>query len=181
MTRKCLTDDKYGKLIRRLDEVKRRVDEGTLPYDSIMSAFTLIIEGEFPKPIFKRDLCKERGYTLIEEGPQHPEGVTVADLELREFLNYDEKYISGKELQKRAVELNARLGQHTVEYLLEHQTEIPEDWRGTYLVFPRTIWQFSDGSRDVPCLGWRDGRWQLSFPWLGCDWSSLYRFAVVSK
>lgn len=181
MTRHSVSDDQYGNLTRRLDEVKRRVDEGTLPHDSIMSALALIIEGDIPKPLFVRDMRKERGYTLIEEGPQHPKGVMVADLKLKEFLNHDETYIRGEELKKRAVRLNANLGQHTAEYLLEYQTEIPEDWRGIYIVFIGTIWQFSDGSCDVSCLRWRDGRWQLSFPWLGCDWSSSYRFAVVSK
>ncbi|KKU77499.1 MAG: hypothetical protein UY12_C0031G0007 [Parcubacteria group bacterium GW2011_GWA2_47_8b] len=47
MTRKCVTDDQYGQLQRRLDEVARRVDEGTLPFDSVMRALQSFIEGKF--------------------------------------------------------------------------------------------------------------------------------------
>lgn len=47
MTRKCVTDEQYGNLNRRLDEVKRRVDEGTLPYDQTMSALQAFIEQRF--------------------------------------------------------------------------------------------------------------------------------------
>jgi len=38
MTRKRVPDDQYGKLCRRLDEVKRRADEGSVDYDATMVA-----------------------------------------------------------------------------------------------------------------------------------------------
>lgn len=45
MTRKCVADDKYGSLCRRLDEVKRRVDEGTVDYDATMDGLQFLAEG----------------------------------------------------------------------------------------------------------------------------------------
>src|SRR3989344_3445756 len=45
MTRKFVTDDQYGKLQRRLEEVARRVDEGTLPLDTTIDALQVLIEG----------------------------------------------------------------------------------------------------------------------------------------
>ena len=47
MTRKRVTDDQYGQLQRRMDEVARRVDEGTLPFDLTMRALQSFIEGKF--------------------------------------------------------------------------------------------------------------------------------------
>lgn len=82
------------------------------------------------------------------------------------FLNYDEKSITGSELEKRAGKLGADLGQHTTEWLLDHQNEIPEEWRRYYFVFPGSVWQDSDGGRRVPYLGWYGDRWCLDFGWL---------------
>ncbi|MFH1978878.1 MAG: hypothetical protein ABII97_00610 [Patescibacteria group bacterium] len=47
MTRKCVTDDEYGKLKRRLEEVSRRIDEGTIPFERTMAALQIVIEGKF--------------------------------------------------------------------------------------------------------------------------------------
>lgn len=46
MTRRCVPDDQYASISRRLDELKRRVDEGTIPYEPAMNALTPIIEGK---------------------------------------------------------------------------------------------------------------------------------------
>lgn len=114
-----------------------------------------------------------------KEGPLHPEGVTVSDFELREFLYRDEKYITGKKLQKRAGELDENFGLHTAEYLLEHQEEIPHDWRGKYFIFPATELRYSDGCRCVPYLYWDDGRWLLGFRWHDDKFGSDDRLMAV--
>lgn len=161
--------EKYFEVDGLLSEIKRQLrhkDGYTGDIDALSGHLQLAVEREFVSPLFKRDMRKERGYKLIEEGSQHPEGVAVADLERKEFFNFDESYITGKELQKRARKLNANLGQHTAEYLLEHQDEISEDWRDTYLVFPGTVWRRSGDIRLVPCLHWYDGRWSMRFLWL---------------
>ncbi len=46
MTRKSVTDEQYGRLQRRLGELARRVDEGSVEYDSTMSALQLLVEGK---------------------------------------------------------------------------------------------------------------------------------------
>lgn len=117
------------------------------------------------KPRFLRDMSKERGWTLEEEGPKHPEGLTGLDLRVQEFLNYDEKFITGEEFQKRAQKLNAGFGQHMVEYLLGHQIEIPAEWRKFYLAFPGTVWRGAH-SCYVPVLSWHASGWLLYFFWL---------------
>lgn len=47
MTRRCVTDEQYAALDRRLDEVKRRVDEGTLPFQATMDCLQTLVEGKF--------------------------------------------------------------------------------------------------------------------------------------
>jgi len=46
MTRKNVADDQYGQLCRRLGEVARRVDEGSIPFDTTMQSLQLIVEGD---------------------------------------------------------------------------------------------------------------------------------------
>lgn len=181
MTRRSVTDDQYGKLTRRIDELRRRVDEGTLPYNPTMGALTLIIEGELPRPLFKRDMRKERGYELIKEGPLHPKGVEVDDLALQGFLNQGEDSISGDELKERAIQLNANFGQHTIEHLLEHQHEIPKVWRNKFLVFPGTIWRYSSGELSVTGIFWLSRRWVMYFDWLESRFNSGSRLVCLDR
>jgi len=47
MTRKCVDDGQYGLLWRRLDEVARRVDEGTIPFDKTMRVLQAVAEGHY--------------------------------------------------------------------------------------------------------------------------------------
>lgn len=45
MTPRSVTDEEYGKLCRRIDEVKRRVKEGPLDYKRTMNKLQEMIEG----------------------------------------------------------------------------------------------------------------------------------------
>ena len=49
MTRKRVTDEEYGRLSRRLSELSRRVDEGTLPFEATMAELQRLIEGQEAK------------------------------------------------------------------------------------------------------------------------------------
>jgi len=80
MTRKCVEDDKYGRLWRRLDELARRVDEGTLELYRVMEILKHTIEGKMP------DLLSSGGLVLtklqsvtIEVGPHIRELLTKLD------------------------------------------------------------------------------------------------------
>ena len=103
-------------------------------------------------------------WKLIKEGTKPKK---FPKLELVEFLEKGESYINGEEIIKRAVKLKADLNQYHAEYLLEHQDEIPEEWREFCIVFPATVWRHRGGRRYVPCLRWDGDRWYLSFDWLG--------------
>lgn len=102
-------------------------------------------------------------------------------LELVEFLEQGETFISGQELVKRAKKRNALLGQRHAEALLRNQGVIPEEWRNYYLVFPGSVLQDPGSYRGVPCLAWRGDRWCLDFGWLGDDFDSGGRLALPRK
>jgi len=132
-------------------------DEGGLAMDEIVAA----VARKF-KP-FVRDMVQE-GWTLLENTTKPI--VSIDKLEPVPFLKDSESYVGGEEMARRSLELHANLGQHQAEYMLEHQADIPEEFRQYVLVFPGTIWRNRDGLRNVPCLGWDGERWYLDFGWL---------------
>jgi len=127
---------------------------------------------------FKYDMAKYN-WTLLEDvsfdGKQF-----IPDLV--EFLQFGESPINGEVMKQRAKELNAHLGQHHAEYLLEHKDLIPEEWRGKYyLPFPGTVWQASVDNCLIPCLFWLGARWCLDFRWLGLRWCVRVRLVGIRK
>ena len=48
--------------------------------------------------LFERDMRNERGYELIDEGPQHLEGATIDNFKLQDFFECYEERIIGKKL-----------------------------------------------------------------------------------
>ena len=142
-----------------------------------LTAFKRFLRKENPweKPLFQYDKTKD-GWTLLEDVPFS--GAFVPDI--KEFLKSNESYVNGEVMKQRAKELNAHLGQHHAEYLLEHQDLIPKEWRGKYyLVFSGTVWQDRGGYRSVPYLRWYGGRWYLYFVWLGSGWCSSGRLVCL--
>jgi hypothetical protein len=57
MTRKCVSDAERGQLASRLNELFRRVDEGTTPFDSTMKSLQDIIEGKFSTNKTEKEDC----------------------------------------------------------------------------------------------------------------------------
>ena len=124
---------------------------------------------------FDRDMTKENWQLLEDVKGDIPEGISTLNLELIPFLNEGESSVNGEEMKNRSKDLKANHGQKLAELLLRNQSQIPKEWRQFYLAFPGTVWQSSRGDRNVPYLGWLDGRWYLNFRWLDNDWHSLVR------
>lgn len=182
MTRQSVTDDQYGRLWRRLKEIARRVDEGSISLDKTMDSLQLIVEGKFNEasaPVFVNDKTKD-GWILLEHASRR---ITSAqNLELVSFLKRGENSIGGEEMVRRArVELDANYGQEDAEWLLDHQDEIPVEFRKYYLVFTGTVWRDSLGRRLVPYLVWDGGGWCLRFGWLAFGWRSDDRLVRLRK
>jgi hypothetical protein len=62
------------------------------------------------------------------------------------------------------------LNANALDYLLEHQDLIPEEWEGKYVYFWGTIYRNADVSLYVRYLYWGGGRWGCDCLWLGRDW-----------
>lgn len=65
MTRKRVEDDQYGQLWRRLTEVARRVDEGSILFDATMENLTKIIENRPLDP--SAPLGEDRVDALVDD------------------------------------------------------------------------------------------------------------------
>ncbi|MEX0877473.1 MAG: hypothetical protein WDZ40_01255 [Candidatus Spechtbacterales bacterium] len=176
--------EKYFEADGKLAEIKRQLrQKGGYPkdIDALISHLQLAVEGEFTAPRFKRDMSKEAGWTLGSDVGFEPAISSVDQLELVQFFNYGEDYISGEELEKRAKKLNANFGHKHAEWLLENQNKIPESWRQTFLPFPGTIWWDLNGNRRVSRLLWAHGLWHLGFSLLDNGFYSHQRLLRLSK
>lgn len=146
--------------------------------DAILDQFAEIM-ARANAATFIHDKAKD-GWTLLENVGRRI--TSVRDLELVPFLKGGEDYINGEEMARRArMELDANLGQSDAEYMLEHQDEIPAEFRKYYLVFPGTVWRDADGDRYVPYLRWSGGRWVLRFFWFDGGWHSSVRLVRPRK
>ena len=114
---------------------------------------------------------RKGGWELIEDTPveDNPE------LELVEFLEEGELSVTGGVMFDRAKKLGNRAGQQHLERLLAQQESIPKEWRPYYLVAPGTQWCNYNDSLYVPCLDYRDGRWDLIWDWLAYQWGPTDR------
>lgn len=89
--------------------------------------------------------------------------------ELVPILAEGESSVSGGTMVARAQELGANLGQEDGQFILEHQDEIPQEFRGRiYLVF--TAWRFPSLPQYVAYLLWHGHRWYQHWYWLVPDW-----------
>lgn len=177
--------DLYYDLDGQLNEIKRQLRQNSgYPFDpmALKRHLQKAVEGKFDgvAPAFVYNKTKD-GWTLIENTPRRI--TSVRDLELVTFLKNGEVSVKGEEMVHRArVEFDANYGQEDAEYVLEHEVEIPKEFRPYYLVFPGTVWQDSHGNRYVSCLDWRGGRWILFFNWLRARlWFSVDRLVRPRK
>lgn len=121
---------------------------------------------------FNQDVSK-KGLTIIED--IGGVGIPVAELELVSFFKGNEKYVSGKTIFQRSQKLGINLGQNQVEYLLDNQKEIPNNWRKYYLVFPKTIWKDRSSMLYFLFLYWDSKSWRVNFKWFLHAWPSNTR------
>src|SRR3989344_4444850 len=113
MTTQIVADDVLGKFARQQRDWFTRVEKGSLDPDAVMRVVQEIIDKAFARAM------RKEGWKLLEDG---------------------ESSILGEELVVRArEEFKINYGQHDAEWLLEHQDEIPEEFRKYYLVFTGTV------------------------------------------
>ena len=153
---KKLTDEQLGKLTRRMDEVKRRANEGAIDFQWTLDELQRVAEGKSRVMWSPFEADKTQiGWELVEMGPKlvrpfSPRFATVTD--------HNSSYMYGDAMRYKARELDANLGQAHAEYLLENPGLLPG--KSNDIVFPGTVWKTSDGQIVIPVIRW------LPFPTL---------------
>ena len=93
----------------------------------------------------------------------------------------DGKVIKGTKLREELKDKPV-LNANVLDYLLEHQELIPDDWKkdekgnSRYIFFWGTIYRDSDGDPSVRCLYWRGVVWH--WYWLEHVWREIYPAAL---
>jgi hypothetical protein len=172
------TTEQKAKLLDLTTEVLELVRKGNRNAESVSAVLQIIKNDEnfmarlMNFPIFSLDMRKE-DWELVKDVSEQG-NVVIADLEIVPFLRKGEREVSGEVLRSRAVELQADLGQRHAEYLLEHQAEIPKEFRKFCLLFPGTVWCDRNDYLYVPYLCRNDDKWILPFHYLGYNLDSSY-------
>ena len=108
--------------------------------------------------------------------PEPPNKFTISGrtYETVAFLKKGESFVRGKVMAKRAMVLNANLGQKDGQLILKHGDEIPRKLRGKfYLVF--TDWRHPSDPQRVAALNWNGNRWYQDWSWLDSGWGEYVR------
>ncbi len=103
------------------------------------------------------DNLKKKGWNIVEDVGASE--FKVKDLELVSFLKEGEEGVSGEKLRRRAVKLKANFGLEDAKYVLDHQAEIPVEFRGKYIMFPGTLFD----CLHIVSIKWEDNKWQFGF------------------
>lgn len=100
---------------------------------------------------------------------------------LGKYVNGNQlRYVNGNQLRKE-LENQPVLNANVLDWLLEHQELIPEEWKGKYIFFWGTIYRDSDGGLCVRCLCFGGGSWGWACGWLGAGFRSCGPVAVAGK
>lgn len=145
-------------------------------------------QASFPSAILAADLIPEyidecdnkRKWKILEDVVWFE--FKISDLKLASFLRKGESHVGGQTMRRRAVVMKTNLGLIDAKFVLDHQAEIPVEFRNNYLIFPGTLLRRQDGGGRmyVASLCWRDIRWHLTWNWLGRDWGVYDRFVLCS-
>jgi hypothetical protein len=159
MTRKRVTDEQYGRLSRRLVEVLRRVDEGTVPLAQAMDGVQVLIEDKKLAP----------NIIDCDANPFVPFAWRVYSHNRGGRIEYDSTKVKlrdlcgntngGKDLLARvAEELAANesaVNANVLDHLLAYPELIPDEWRNMEQVaFMGTVylkWGFRLCVRSLYC------------------------------
>jgi hypothetical protein len=86
--------------------------------------------------------------------------------------------IEGHKLRRKLANQKV-LNANVLDFLLENQHLIPEEWKSKAVFFWGTIYRLCDVYLCVRYLYWDGGKWRWLVRWLGKDWNAVTT-AVVS-
>ena len=188
-----LTNEELGSFHRRVDEVKRRLNEETIPFTWVMNELQRVIEGRPPVANIVVDFCLPPmippGWDIRESDQMKSRffGGWNFNLNNLELYRLDEqkqqRFISGNDLRNR-LEGKIVMGAQLLDFLLANSYLVPEEWKKKTVLFWGTIYR-DDG--DKPCvryLQFLDGsrpRWGWSYRLLDGSYGVPGSALVVSN
>lgn len=188
---KKLTDEEIGKIYRKTNEMIRRLNEGTIHYPDVLDGMQRIIEGKSRR--LRLDLIPQKHIIDTDADPFIPEGFTLMEHKKSGLLKLDVLKISLylSEKQKRGgikannlkKELSSKpvMNANVLDYLLEHQELIPEEWKSESIFFWGTIYCDLHNNPCVRYLYWLGSKWYWSCcAVLDGDFSSNLPAAVMT-
>ncbi len=139
----------------------------------------LVFVAEMLRLVFTLKATTDRDMTDWKcEKPVLAEG--EFELELKEFLRKGESYLDGKDMVKRAKELDIDSGLRHLEAILREQDKIPVEMRRFCLISTQ-VWLHSSGNRFVWYLSWCGKHWVLGYYSLSHILNSDYRLVASRK
>lgn len=176
-----LSGDQCRTAFRRLGEIMRQLGQPEYPFDpaKALEAFQKAGEGLFDSA--EGELYSSRTYAadIIPPGMEierefEPTRFEVGNLVLVSFkdtFSHCDGSITGSSVIDRAAKLRGDYSLSHAKYLLNHQAEIPIEWRKYWIVFTRTILRIAKFDPNpavsynhyLPCIRWKDdeAQWKL--------------------
>lgn len=122
-----------------------------------------------------RDLLPQ-GWEVVENVEENP--VPINELRFASFLK-GERFVSGKEMRRRAKEMGAAQGLRQGRFFLEEQEKAPRELRRRYdLPLAGALVQAPDCLLYIPCLVWHVDRWKFGFRQLNGAYFSSDRLLI---
>lgn len=110
---------------------------------------------------FQHDKLKD-GWQLLEDQTE-PAQISAETIELALFIEEGEPDLIGEDMVEHVQGIASKLGQRHAEYLIDHQGELPEEFRRYSVIFPGTVWLDNVGNHYVPYIRFRGEEWTIDF------------------
>ena len=173
-----LSNEELGQFTRKVDEIKRRLNEGPLTLSWALNELQRIIEGRQSVS----DLVIDFDATpMIPSGLEIRESDQIAS-RFKGKWTFNQKalalYLSKKQKQGKLIkghdlkdDLDGEkvMGAQLLDFYLKNPHLIPDEWKGKATFFWGTIYRDSLGRLDVRCLYWNGKAWYSSCDWLGSN------------
>lgn len=189
MTRRCVTDEQYGNLWRRVTELVRRVDEGTIFYKSAMDGLQDLIE-KTTKFVYDivvdynqslADMIKAGKYDLVDSYinakrfPLKGKGKH----ELNATLFHFNRYIKSDDAIAEMDRQGYRPGR--IEELLALGEKYPDLQKEFSIVALGSVWRIRPNDHCVPSLLWDESGRNLGIVSFNDGWGAYWRFLAFRK
>ncbi|MDP3999572.1 MAG: hypothetical protein Q8P76_03200 [bacterium] len=202
MTRMSVTDDQYGRLWKRLEEVARRVREGTLGFPETMTVLQEVVEGTVQQTVgvvrllvdyasvYNKPLSqaiKKCGFDWVEANIADTDfqvsNRANSTVEMRVFSTEDLVGKTRSVTSHEVLRILEGMGYRPAEIaeLLAFGAEYQDAQRLHFIIGLGSTGGDWNGGRRVLCLGRRDKTRALLLAEFEDEWSSDCRFLAVRK